>query len=198
VIGPVLGIGALLRIRRNAALKGRVLAVAAIVLGTLLTGIWSAGGAWLHVRNFRPMRYGPVVALEKGYAGDIAGFKARFTAEGAARPDAEAAAFIDALRSRYGRFRSSRQDREAMEAGTVVDPARPRLSYVFQFERGFVEAEAVFVRLDEATGRPVLKFDSIVIRDPGRGDFAYPVTALAREDSEREADRATTPATTDD
>lgn len=141
---------------------------------------------------------GPLAALERGSAGDIAAFKAQFTAEGAGRPDAEAGAFIDTLRSRYGEFRSSHQDRRAMEGQAPIDRARPRIACVFEFQRGFVKAEAVFVRFDATTGRLVLKFDSIVVRDPERGDFAYPVNALAREEGKREADRATTPATTDD
>ena len=85
-----------------------------------------------------------------------------------------------------------------MEGEAPIDRARPRIACVFEFQRGFVEAEAVFVRFDATTGRLVLKSDSIVVRDPERGDFAYPVNALAREEGEREADRATTPATTDD
>jgi len=198
VIGPVLGVAALWRIRRDAAVKGRGLAVMAIILGTLLTAAWSAGAAWLHVRNFRPVRDGPVAAIERGYAGDIEAFKTRFTAEGTGRPDAEAAAFIDTLRSRYGEFRSSRQDCRAMEDGPAIDPARPRLCYVFEFERGRVGVEAIFVRFDAAAGRLVLRFESIVVRDPERGDFAYPVSALAGEESEREADEAATPVTTDD
>ena len=85
-----------------------------------------------------------------------------------------------------------------MEGDAPIDRARPHIACVFEFERGFAKAGAAFVRFDEAAGRLALKFDSIVICNPERGDFAYPVTALAREESEREADRVTTPATTDD
>jgi len=193
VIGPVLGIAALVQIRRNAALGGARLAGLGIALGAALTIAWSAGGLWLHARNFRPLRYGPVTALEKGYAGDIAGFKAEFTGDGATGPDAEAAVFIDTLRRRYGAFLASRQDRRAMAAEPAADRARTRIACVFQFERGFVDAEAVFIRFDEAESRLVLKFASIVIHDARHGDLAYPVTALPAEAGAGEAEESAPP-----
>ncbi|MDY7108216.1 MAG: DUF4190 domain-containing protein [Planctomycetota bacterium] len=198
VIGPVLGVAGLVRIRRSPTLGGGRMALIGIALGSVLTIVWTAGGLWLHQRNFRPLRYGPVTALEKGFAGDISGFKAEFTGEAAKRPDAEAAAFIDTLRRRYGAFRASRQDRAAIDPESAIDPARPRIPYVFEFDRGFVEAEAVFVRFDEATGRPVFRFDSIVIRDAEGGDFAYPVAALEGEEGEPHPEGAATPTATDD
>jgi hypothetical protein len=198
VIGPVLGVAGLVQLRRSTAMGGARLAALGIALGTALTIAWSAGGLWLHARNFRPLRHGPAAAIEKGYAGNLEGFKAEFTGEAANRPDAEAAAFIDTLRRRYGEFRASQQDREAIDRDTTIDPARPRIPYVFEFGRGLVNAEAVFVRFDEATGRPVFRFASIVIRDAARGDFAYPVTALEGEDGEPHPEGAATPTATDD
>lgn len=179
--GIILGIASAVSIKGNPALRGMGIAVTAIVLGALFT----LGQAIIYPFTFRvvgeamaAVESGFDDAFTLGYAGDIAGFKASFHGDGAAVPDAEVVAFLEALEERYGKFQGCRFDERAQsqvqpEFGTPIVPFR----YVLEFDGGSVDAEGKIVFSDPQRGGFISKLDSITVFDPDLGDLAYPPPA---------------------
>jgi hypothetical protein len=177
VLGPVLGVVALAKIRRNPQRTGTGLALAGILAGLLATAGWGAAARWWHLNARDPMLRGPADALAAGLAGDVAGFKAGFAGDGAAADDAEALAFLDEVGGRYGHLVGSVQRQGDQEASSVPpDTRRPRIAYTYEFESGTVEAEAQFVVWAPGQGL-VLKFAWLAFRDQEAGDLIYPASA---------------------
>ncbi len=173
IVGPLLGVGALLQIGGNPALKGRRIALAAIALGIAFTlgQAWTCKWSW---ETFvRPYMTGPVAALTAGFAGDLAAFKSEFEGAGAQATDAEVAGFVDELRGRYGEFVSCRFDEPNTQPPEFGDPRVPFRYHLTFTDKSPVEAEAVFAFADETTGI-VLKWVSITVFDPDLGDLTFP------------------------
>ncbi len=172
IVGPLLGVGALLRIGGNPALKGRRIALAAIALGIAFTlgQAWSC--SWLWGTFVTPVTEGPTTALTAGFSGDLVAFRSEFDPSAAKATDAQITEFIEALRRRYGEFVSCRFDEKHPPESEFGDP-RVLFRYVLEFADKSVEAEAVFAFADETTGF-VLKWGSITVFDPDLGDLTFP------------------------
>jgi len=169
ILGPILGIIAMgtMGMRR----KGRVLAIAAIVIGVGVTA-----GQWMVWTNvFRPMleamMNGPAPALTVGFGGDYAGFNGSLY--GVTATDDDAKAFIDELRSRYGEFSSS-EFAQTQQTQPKVGTSEVPFQYRLTFANATLDGEAVIVFADRATGDLVNKPRSITVFDPDKGDLVYP------------------------
>ena len=170
ILGPLLGLGALVQIGRNPALKGRGLAFAAIIMGIAFSVAQGFGGYTMYKNFIEPMYVGPRDALTSGFAGDIAGFKGHFYGSGATASDEQATAFIEQLRQRYGKFVSSELNPQTQPQG---GPAM-EFDYFLSFETTTVDAEAQIIYADETTGVWPKALGYITIFDPDLGDLTYP------------------------
>jgi len=178
--GILLGIAAMVSIGNNPARKGKGLAVAGILLGVIFT----AGQVYVYPKVvdlageiFELIVNGPNDALVAGFAGDPAAFRSKFYGTGAQAHDAEAQAFIDTLRSRYGEFQSCHFDEQAQPSSTVGQP-NTVLPFILKFENATVDADAQIIWLDERTGDKVFKFGWVIVRDADLGDLRYPAKKL--------------------
>ncbi len=176
LLGPLLGLRALFEIRSNPLRRGRRLALAGITIGLLGTLGWLMAAGWWHVNVRTPMLSGPSRPLEAGLDGDVAAFKAAFHGAGVSADDAEARAFLEETRRRYGRLLGSAQSPGSGGPATT-DRARMTISYTLRFEKGPVEAQAQFIlRADDAPGL-VLRFGWLILHDDELGDLVYPASA---------------------
>jgi hypothetical protein len=179
VLGPLLGVIGLRQTRPGSPYRGRGRAAAGCIIGGVACVGWAVVAGLWNVNVRRPLIEGPRAALTAGFAGDARAFMAAFT-EPPAGGETEASAFIEALRSRYGGFRTSRQ-RLSDAAPPEFDPRRPRVRYRLEFERATVDAEAVFVITDPDGSKPVrgfvLRFAWLLVHDADQGDLAYPTVA---------------------
>ncbi len=171
ILGPLLGLVSVIRIGGNPALKGRGIAVAAILLGATFTGgqFWS--GRWIYETFLAPMIAGPTAALETGFDGDIAGFKDHFYGAGATASDAEAAAFIAELERRYGGFVSCMYNQQGQPK--TRGPVMP-LDYRIVFADQSADCETEIVFADKQTGAWPGKLGYITIFDVDLGDLTFP------------------------
>lgn len=169
-IGALLGLIAVISISANRSTKGRGLAAAAIIIGLLLTVAQIAVG-WKYV--IEPVINGPRDALTAGLNGNISGFKSEFVGAGASATDAEAQAFIDELRRRYGALRSV----EARgDTGQKPSQESSLFEYRIAFADATVRAEVEIVFYHESSGS-LMRLGSIRIIDPDQGDLTYPATS---------------------
>ena len=170
LLGPLLGMLALRRIGRNSGLHGRGLALGGIALGVLFTALQAFAGLWLNENIIRPTLTGPRDALVTGFTGDIAGFKGHFHKPGSSASHAEASAFLDELRRRYGSFLTSDLDPKGAPAGGPV----MEFEYRLEFEGDTVSAEVQIIYADEEGGGWPKKLGYITVFDSDLGDLTYP------------------------
>lgn len=181
ILAPVLGLAAIVSIGNNPTRRGKGLALAGILLGIIFT----AGQAWAYFKLYKVgmefmqvVMTGPRDALNKGFSGDIAGFRASFIGPGATAPDDQAKAFLDELTKRYGTFQTSAFDESA--GGPRQQTGQPAIPfpYVLTFSGGTVNAEAEIVFFDEATQTFAKKLGYILIKDPDQGNLRFPPDAV--------------------
>lgn len=185
--GILLGIGALVSIGGDVAKKGKGLAIVGILLGLVFTSLQAVVYPKLYsvVADFiEVVETGPRDALTAGFVGDLAGFKDAFYGAGANATDAEAQAFIDELRDRYGEFTGSRLDQRGGAAQPAYGQPSAPFPYLLSFDRDTVAAEAEIIFFDEGTGRMVMKPASLTVFDPDLGDLTYPPSEGGSDEAE--------------
>jgi len=175
VLGGVLGVKALREVRIRPAVRGRGLAMAAIVIALLNIGLWSAGAVWWHANFRRPMLHGPIEAIRAGQAGDVASFRAGFILDSVPSDEA-CAGFLNDLTARYGRLLAMRQVDDGRAPPDRYQLGSYRIPYQMEFETGPIMAEGLFVISTPQEGL-VARFAWLAVRDPARGDMVFPASA---------------------
>jgi hypothetical protein len=178
--GILLGIIALVSIGGDPAKKGKGMALVAIILGVVFT----AGQAYVYPKGYAYFKevmqlvwQGPSEAMTVGFAGDAAAFKGCFHGPGASASDAEAQAFIAALRGRYGEYVGCRFDEETADSRQPpFGKTSVTFPYVLEFDSGEVKAEAEIIFSDPVKGGFVNKLGHITVFDPDLGDLTYPMS----------------------
>ena len=134
---------------------------------------------------------GPRDALRAGFAGDMSAFKAQFGLN--AVSDADAEAFIEGLRTRYGAFVDCRKDLHVSQRRD--ERSRNRRSggdrYILEFENATVPAKVgVSLSGGSATerfprmGLPTTAY--IIVFDPELGDLTFPLSEEETSSGEHE------------
>jgi hypothetical protein len=199
--GILLGAVALVSIGKNPALKGRGLAFTGIVLGVLFTigQVVIYPVAWKFIKtSMEAVAAGPRDALTAGFAGDVAGFKAEFYGSGANATDAEAQAFIDELRDRYGAYIGTRFNEQAGGPQPGFGQTSAPFPYVVEFENATVDAETEIVFSDPQRGGFIMKIGSITVFDDDLGDLTYPTPEGGTTGGEAQPAPAMEPASDED
>ena len=186
ILAIILGIGALLSIKANPAQRtGKGLAITGIVLGTLFTiglAVLIPYGIAMSRKADLNMRTQPPAAMQAGFAGDIAGFKKVAQSGLASATDAEIAAFLAELESRYGKFKGMTYDHNEFLQNPLSweDMSQPMQEYPFliEFEDATVAAKVGITHIG-AEGQYLRGEINIVryhIIDPERGDIIFPTS----------------------
>lgn len=170
---PVLGWRALMDLRANPHRRGRGLAWGAIVLGSAALIALMIGGWWWN-RTIRPLFLeGPAPALQLGLAGNVPGFLDAFDPE-LELDEENAARFLNAFTTRYGRILDVGQDIDAQTDVPFSNRSRENvLMYRFDCELEDPLVEATVVVYEPGRGW-LLAWRQLVVRDPERGDLHFP------------------------
>jgi hypothetical protein len=166
-----------------------MISIGGIVLGALFT----IGQALIYppaigyIRETMQMVYtGPSAALASGFGGDTAAFRDQFYGAGAAATDAEAQAFLEELRDRYGEYMSCNLDETAQPSQPRFGTPMVPFPYVIEFADGQVQAEAEIVFSDPVRGGFINKLGYITVFDTDLGDLTYPASAEGAMDEPME------------
>lgn len=184
IIGPLLGLGAIVSISANPTIrKGRGIAIAGVVIGVVLTAAWTISTyvlVKLASETEAHMRSAPNSMLAAGFAGDTPGFRTSAAGKLAAATDEEILAFIAQLRGRYGEFVSATYDEAAFIADATIEKLiQPTQDHPFslKFANGTIDSEFGISRNDPATGGMLwgeVRIVRIRIIDPDQGDIEFP------------------------
>ncbi|HMN95236.1 MAG TPA: DUF4190 domain-containing protein [Phycisphaerales bacterium] len=170
-IGVILGLIAVVTMVGKPHLRGRGMAIAAIVVGLIFSVAWGVAG-WFIYSFGKQIERMPTEAMVAGTGGDYAAFRDRFNGDGATASDSEVRAFFSEVNGRYGEFRSMELDRSA-------PPPRPGdaqmvFPYIVVFENASIPARVEFQMMDENTGSLVNRLSSIELLDRERGNLRFP------------------------
>lgn len=176
LIGVVLGLIALVTMVGKSHLRGRGMAIAAIVLGLAFSigqGIVGWFFASVGTKVVTLMRDTPKQTMQAGLSGDLVAFRANFDGTGAAATDAEAQAFLDEVTQRFGTLTSFDLDESAP---VRPQPGQPVMDapYIAKFSSGDVRANVELVIMDPKTGQFIYKVGAIEFIDPQRGNLRFP------------------------
>lgn len=174
------GAWALRDIRRRPWRRGRTLARIAVGVGLVASLLWAGGAIWWNARVRTPLIQGPQRALDAGLGGDIEGFLAGFLVEPAPGARAEAAAFLDRVRERFGApILLERRDEEPISAGPGLQAGRGLVPYWLILRDGRrVRAQAEFAVFDQ--GRFAGRFTWIAAWEEDGPPVAFPAAAAVR------------------
>jgi hypothetical protein len=171
LLSVLFGVRALVEIKARPDRTGRRLALAAIIIGSLVTLLWLVGVWWWNANVRWQMLHGPQKALQAGLAGDLASFQAAFRKPS---DDQQARAFLTAFADRYGQLLSCDLDPSRPSDEVTASRGMPRIPYVLRCARGEFPALARFIIVDNGQSPLILKWDWIRILDPQHDDLAYP------------------------
>jgi hypothetical protein len=175
ILGIILGAIAMVTIGSAPGRKGRGLAITAILLGLIFTIGQAYFSYQIYDKYARIVMEGPRRALERGYAGDLPGFKSHFHGRGATASDAEAQQFIDELRTRYGNFVSVTMDHQAQPVQPKPGQPEVPFPYVLTFQnKPGVNATVIIIMSDQKSILFDPKLISITVHDANLGDLEYP------------------------
>jgi hypothetical protein len=162
-LAPLLGVIALLGLRRRPPLRGQALAWAGIAIGIAATGLQVAG-AWSIARAFNALAARPDQALRSAWAGDAEGLRSTMTAPGSEATEARVSAWVAGLRARFGEFESVRMAPNAPAPAGAVSERETRAAYEAMFRRA--DGSTVTVPLTVIFERPATSesIDSIRVR----------------------------------
>ena len=179
ILGPILGLIALMSMKGRDEIKGKGLAIAAIIIGVILTAVWVVVGiiGFKFAKDFENfVRTGPSDALTAGSGGDIQAFQDAFVLTGPAPSRGEASAFISRLEAEYGAFQSADIDETNPDAFTP-SPGEPQIivPYILTFADATVDAEVLVNVVDPTTGKLFnLSLAEIRVMDSNGNPIVYP------------------------
>lgn len=205
LIGLLLGLGALGRTSADGPMRGRPLAITAVILGLLMT----VGQVYATVQIVKVAQIvgdsitsvitGPQESMQAAFDGDGA-TATTFWWEGDAPSEAETAAFVTAAKARFGDFKNAFPSDDAQPGAGAGQPEFT-LPFTFTFSNGKVDGEVSFTATKEgemtASGS-YIGIDKIVIKDPGGADLVWsagvaavtePATGTADDDAEAASER---------
>lgn len=173
ILGILFGIAGVLSIQRNPMRKGMGLAVAGLIIG-LIVGLGQVGIGYGAYHVFAKFRDAPIPAMQAGFSGDLAGFRSYFGSAGVAASDAEAQAFVDELRNRYGEFQRTELDFMAYQGMQPTQPGQTvfTMPWVLVFDGGRTTVELTFDAQQQQGDE--MTFRSIRVIDAARGDLVFP------------------------
>ncbi|MFM1883085.1 MAG: hypothetical protein RJA05_1494 [Planctomycetota bacterium] len=153
--------------------SGRGLAIAGLALGLVGTALQVAFGAWSYTTIYAPLMQGPAPALRAGLDRDAAAMVEQFVAPEDSSLEAEATAFLDTVKSRYGSLVACELDRSTQ--APTPDSKRPEFEADFEirFERATIKARSCTL-ITTPDGRLSMKLRWIELIDPALGDLRFP------------------------
>ena len=167
IVATILGVAALWRVRRRRDLSGAAIAIAAILLGTLLTVVSSV--PWWNF--YRITVRAPVEAMRGLERGDIATIRSLLAQDPSAFTDDEIAQVAAELRSRFGTFIDG-----ALQRADAI-PRREDLwvlPYEMRFEKATVPALVAVSLGDPASKAPMFALSVFQLIDKEHGDMLIP------------------------
>ena len=182
LIGVLLGVIALVRLKSLTHLRGKGLAWSGIVIGVVSTVIWVVIGLYagkMFTGFMEQTKSVSTETIEAGYADDYQTFRSHLDASITHVSDDEINTFIGDLESRFGKFDSAFLNMEEQNQTLIATkPGEAPIPIRYVFETTDATGLIVFSFL----GKPDFSFDMkiicIKIEDSANGDIYFPINSI--------------------
>ncbi len=136
LLAPILGIAALVQLRRRPDLRGAAVAWGGIALGTAASALMVGGAYWMY-RSLVQLADRPATALAAAWGGDAEEFRAQMTPPANEVTGARLAGWVAPLRDRLGAFDGAEMAPKPPPPPAGALPEREmRAGYVCRFSQG--------------------------------------------------------------
>lgn len=177
ITGLVLGLVAFFRFGSNPTLKGKWMAVTAMIVGLASTIGQALYVLFIWTAFVAPIMAGPQAMLIEGSEGRVAGFVDSFVPASPPLDRTHAAeAFLKEVKARYGAFHSAEIDQASIAPAVQPSGREFKADYMLRFENGAVRSTCT-IEIVDAGGEMSMKFLELVIHDADRGDIQFPAEA---------------------
>lgn len=170
LVAPILGIAALLQLRRRPDLRGAAVAWGGIAMGIVASALMVGGAYWMY-RSLQQLADRPATALAAAWTGDAEAFRAQMAAPANEVTAARLADWVAPVKQRLGAFKGAEMAPAPPPAPAQPLPEREmRAAYVCRFES---EGEARTVPAVVVFERP-LATESVAAIRIRRFEFELP------------------------
>ncbi|MEE2819719.1 MAG: hypothetical protein VX615_03810 [Planctomycetota bacterium] len=174
------GFRAVVDIKANQTTRGLKLAWLAMLLGTLITGVWAGGLIWWNVNVRSVINNGPAEAIKLAQAGQLESFEDFFSLVS----NDDTHRFLQIVSTRYGMIThcvlNPETGEDAIDGNDLflgMVPREATLSYLMFNQAG--ESIPIIAKYQlfediEGTNQFLNKFEWVEIPDKTHGDLRYP------------------------
>ncbi|MBT4524176.1 MAG: DUF4190 domain-containing protein [Phycisphaerae bacterium] len=177
IVGPILGVIALLTLRGKPQLTGKGFAWTAIVVGLISTIIWVGAGLFFGRMALKFIEQAGEVTtttIQAGFDKDYTTFRAGLSQSSSDVTDEEIDQFITELESRYGTFDSAVMNMEEQQQGIKPTANEAPLPIRLLFETTDVPADVLMEVIPSGGFEFEFKLGCIRINDAKLGDLIFP------------------------
>jgi len=198
IIGPILGLIALIQLKGKPHISGKGFALSGIVIGVVSSIIWiviSVRVVGMGMELLEKAQTLSTEAIQVGYEGDYQTFRTKFSKNVPSMSDEEIKTFIDTLQTRYGNFDSSLLEMDAQYQQTVETSSLEiylPVQFIFETEdaSGYVMFDILPITMIEYD----ISISYIEINDSKHGALVFPAGAKPSpaQDSSDDSEDAST------
>ncbi len=177
IVGPILGVIALLTLRGKPQLTGKGFAWTAIVVGLISTILWVGAGLFFGRMALKFIEQAGEVTtttIQAGFDKDYTTFRAGLSQSSSDVTDEEIDQFITELESRYGTFDSAVMNMEEQQQGIKPTANEAPLPIRLLFETTDVPADVLMEVIPSGGFEFEFKLGCIRINDAKLGDLIFP------------------------
>jgi len=178
IFGPILGVVAFFKMKREPHLSGKGFAVSGILIGAITTIIWILVSMFLvkvFVNFVEQTRAVSTQTIQSGYDGCYTCFRENLTPTSALVTDEEIQSFIETLEERYGTFDSAFLNMEEQNQNIQPTQRETPIPIRFVFETTDVTGFIMFEILPSSFYEFGMKIECIKIEDTKNGDIIFPL-----------------------
>ena len=181
ILGPLLGVIALIRMKSKPHLSGKGFAWSGIVVGVIVTILWVIAFiliARLATGFLEQTRRVSTETIQAGYDGDYETFREHLTRSAAQVTDAEIKTFIELLETRFGKFDSAFFNMEEQNQEIQQTSREAPIPIRFIFETKDTTGYIMFEFIPGTDFDYEMQIGCIKIRDTKNGDIIFPTDSI--------------------
>ena len=193
IIGPILGVIALVRMKSKPHISGKGFAWSAIVVGIVATVLWAIASMFIAkfaTEFVEQTKRVSTETIQAGYDGDYDTFRSHLARSSSTVTDGEIKTFIELLKKRFGTFDTAFLNMQEQNQDIQSTNREAPIPIRFIFETKDTTGYIVFEFVPGKDLDYEMQIGCIKIRDPENGDIIFPPDSICApaNDSTKDSD----------
>ena len=179
IVGPILGLIALISLKGKPHISGKGFAWTAIIVGLISTILWVVIGFFvgrMAIQFIQQAGEVTTTTIQAGFDKDYTTLRAGLAQSSSDVSDEEIGQFVNELESRYGTFDSAIMNLEEQDQIQALEPTANEVPLPMQliFETTTISADVLMQVIPGSSFELELKLGCIRITDEKHGDLVFP------------------------